>query len=348
VVAGSFFNHLNVPDGRANDGDFSKLDKTIKAVLLGLHINSGTIFLDFSKMTLDNQRMYRNALKIMNKVRIVKVTRLNGNTWVVMKGVMPSGVFETSDGDSWIVCLLLAWWVEYERTVSIHNAKMIDRYFETEFKTAVYGDDHTFVVGPHLYFLDEDRFAEYVASHWDMRIRDVRKGLSILSIVRDDKMCVPGVVFLKRYLIERPASMPTNVAPIVPWKSSFGHFNKIPYSDTGFSGWTRIIVSVIGHAWDCMGTNVMAYQELSVLHHLVIAESGVSVAKLPALLEEEMKDERVKTKILKKMGLKMSDFMAFPDLSELHRRHVVKENVSNIVDPNLAFGKEIMGIENFD
>jgi hypothetical protein len=333
-----FFDHLFTPGCRAYDGDFKSIDKTIKAVLLSLHVFSGTMFVDFSKMTDETARVYRTALRIMSKVRVVKVTRLNGNTWVVMKGVMPSGVFETSDGDSWIVCLLICLWVEWERSQSPRALELIDAHWDAQFRGAIYGDDHVLTIGPDLReVLSEERFGRYCLDFWDMEIREQRQNLNILSKVENDRLVEDGAVFLKRYVIERPDFMPKNVSSIVPWKPATGHFMRIPYSDTGFAGWTRVLVSIIGHAWDSMGTNLIAYQELSVLYHLAVVESGISSSTLPKLIEEEFADERVKTKMLAKMQLTQKDFNAFPSLHNLHCRHEYRDYVTNESDPMRAF-----------
>jgi hypothetical protein len=342
-----FYEQMYVPGGLAGDGDFSKIDKTIKAVLLGLHTNAGTMFLDLKGMKPEDVRMYRVALRVMSKIKVVKVTRINGNTWVVVKGVNPSGVLETSDANSWIVALLIAMWVETMRLQSKENMKRIDKYFYSQFRVKINGDDHVMNSGPDLVsILNEHSFAWYVEQYWDMEIRDRRVGLSIKSTIQDDKLIDTGLLYLKRYVVDRPAFMPAKCSSIVPWKPASGHFMRIPYSDTGFAGWTRILVSIIGHAWDSMGTNLTAYSELSVLYNMALLESGVKESTIPKLVREEFRDDTLITKMYKKLNLSEKDFAGFPTLSELHSRHVYRE-LSNVMDPEIAFGSTALDFDNY-
>jgi len=341
-----FHDEMYVKGGRAGDGDFSKIDKTIKAVLLGLHTNAGTMFLDFKRMDPKDIRMYKVALRMMSKIKVVKVTRINGNTWVVVKGVNPSGVLETSDANSWIVALLISMWVEVMRLQSKTNMALIDKYFYEQFRVKINGDDHVMNSGPKLEaILNEDTFAWYVNKYWDMEIRDRRIGLDIKSVVENDILVKAGLLYLKRYVIDRPSFMPKKTAKIVPWKPASGHFMRIPYSDTGYAGWTRILVSIIGHAWDSMGTNLTAYNELTVLYNMALLESGVSESTIPKLVREEFRDDMLLTKMYRKLNLTEKDFAGFPNLAELHSRHVYR-NITNAIDPETAFGSTVVNFEN--
>jgi len=171
-----FYLYMNKCKGMTyDDGDFSNIDKTIKAILLSLHINSGVMYLDLKNMKPEDVRCYMTALRLLNKIRVVKITRMDGNQWVVMTGVMPSGILDTSDGDSWVVVFLICCWVEHLRGTDPEVCRVIDVYFFTQFVLAVYGDDHVQGVGPQLRkILNEHGFAQYVEEYWDMKIREIR------------------------------------------------------------------------------------------------------------------------------------------------------------------------------
>jgi hypothetical protein len=346
-----YYDDLYVEGGKAGDGDFAKIDKTMKALLLGLHTNAGTMFLDFSKMEKDDIKMYRTALRMMSKIKVVKVTRINGNTWVVVKGVNASGVLETSDMNSWAVALLISMWIEYERSQSPRNALIIDRYFATQFRIKINGDDHVMVSGPEIYpLLNEERFAEYVKTFWDMEIRELRVNVPIKTTISNDQIVEQGLVYLKRYVIDKPEFMPKKTPQVVPWKPASGHFVRIPYSDTGFAGWTRVLVSIIGHAWDTMGTNLTAYNELSVLYNLALLESGIKEKRLPEIIREEFVNDTIVTKMYRKLNLSERDFEGFPSLTTLHSRHEYRQ-ISNLQDPNAAFDPEQLykiNLNNYD
>lgn len=342
--AQKLWEHLYVDGGLADDGDFTKMDKTIKAILLSLHVTGGVMFLDFSKMAPDDVRMYKIALKILSYIRVTKVTRINGNIWVVVKGIMPSGVLETSDGDSWVVAFLICMFVEYVREQDPVAAAIIDKFFATHYRAAIYGDDHIKVMGRMLRkYLNENKFAAYVKEFWDMEIREIRTELELLAIIKNDAIVRDGAIFLKRFLIETPDYFPPSVSgramsTIVPWKPAYNHFARIPICDDGRPSWTRWILSIIGHAWDSMGTNITAYKELAFLFQITVEYLRLDRSRLRELIYEEITTVRNPIKIMKKLGLDITCFYDFPTLKLLMSYHVYDRTVTNKVDPTFAFG----------
>jgi len=328
-------------DPTCDDGDFKKIDKTIKAILMSLHINSGVVYLDLERMTPENVRLYKCALKVLGHIRVVKVTRLDGNRWVVVSGSMPSGVFDTSDGDSWIVYLLVCLWIEHIRTIDPDRTRILDRLLPSQFRPAIYGDDHLFSIGRKLrQYMDEWGFANYVEEYWDMKIRSIRVGLPLLTTVKRDAAISEGALFLKRNLILRPKHLPDICAKVVAWKPAWYHFVRIPYSSSGQISNSRIICSIIGHAWDSMGTNLTAYRELSFIYNEVMGRLQLTEDSLRAMIQEEYRNERVKTKLLKKLGIPLECFYKFPTMAELIAYQVPTERCNFEKDYTLAFGEE--------
>jgi len=328
----------NCPGMTFDEGDFAKIDKTIKAILLALHVGSGYMYLDLDSMTVDDARIYRIALKILAKIRIVKVTRLEGNQWVVMTGVMPSGSFETSDGDSWIVVLLVCCWVEHLRETNPVACQLVDRYFFDEYRLVCYGDDHVMGFGVHLRaIMSEYGFAQYVLEFWDMEIKDAKVGQPLLTRVENDAVVESGITFLKRRLIAKPSHMPENCAPVVAWKPAWYHFVRIPYSAEGRISWSRVVCSIIGHAWDCQGTNLHAYNELAFLYNDVVSHLDLSSAGIRQMVEKEFADQKVKTKMLMKLGLKPESFFQFPTMSQLAMYNEYSDKSEYKKNPEEAF-----------
>jgi hypothetical protein len=346
-----FYLYMNKCKGMTyDDGDFTNIDKTIKAILLALHINSGVMYLDLKNMKPEDVRCYRTALRLLAKIRIVKVTRMEGNQWVVMTGVMPSGILDTSDGDSWVVVFLICCWIEYLRERNSNVCRIIDIYFFTQFVLAVYGDDHIQGIGPELRaILNEHGFAAYVEEYWDMKIREIRTNLPLLAKIYDDYIIQDGAIFLKRYLIERPAHMPEKCAPVVAWKPAWHHFVRIPYSTNGKISRSRMLCSAIGHAWDCQGVNLHAYQELAYLYNDMILSWDLSEEGIRRMINAEFENEKVKTKMLLKLGISRESFYQFPSMAQLFEYHVPSEKADYKVDPMTAFNvSEFENLEPLD
>jgi len=325
-----------------DDGDFKSLDKTIKAILLDLYLKGGTIYLDWDKMEEKNRKMYKTALKVLCNCLVVKIVRIGNNVWVVMTGVMPSGIFSTSDGDSYIVLLLICFYIEWEREKNAKNLEWIDEELgKGKFVAAIYGDDHVLGISKVLRkIFSEQGFADYVKEYWSMEIRGVRMNLPALTVIKGDYVVKPGLIFLQRYLIAKPAHMPEKAAKVVPWKEAARHFVRIPWDKEGIFHFSRVLCSIIGHAWDTLGTNYTAYQELCFLWNEVICALGLTQVTIEELLRREMKNEKVRTEWVKKIGMSMKDMLRFPTLNELIERHEYSELSDYEQNPNLAFETE--------
>jgi len=261
---------------------------------------------------------------------------------VVMTGVMPSGIFSTSDGDSYIVLLLICFYIEWEREKRQRDLAWIDAELaKGKLVSAVYGDDHVLGISKMLRrVFSEQGFADYVKEYWCMEIRNVRMDLPVLTDIKNDFVVKPGVIFLQRHLIKKPSHMPEKAAAIVPWKEAVRHFTRIPWDKEGIFHFSRVLCSIIGHAWDSLGTNLTAYQELCFLWNEVVGALGLTAVTLEELLRAEMKNEKVRTEWVKKIGMSMKDMLRFPGLEELTCRHEYSELSDYELDPNLAFETE--------
>jgi len=330
------------PEMSYDDGDFKSLDKSIKAILLDLYLKGGTIYLDWDGMIDKDKKMYKTALKVLCNCLVVKIVRIGNNVWVVMTGVMPSGIFSTSDGDSYIVLLLICFYIEWERERKIKDLKWIDEALAQQgFVSVVYGDDHVLGITRVLRkVFSEEGFASYVKDFWGMEIRGVRMNLPALTEIKNDHVIKPGLIFLQRHLIKRPKHMPETAADVVPWKEASRHFVRIPWDKEGNFHFSRVLCSIIGHAWDTLGTNITAYQELCFLWNEVVTALGLTQHGIDELLRTEMKNEKVRTEWVKKLGMSMKDMLRFPTLDELVSRHEFSDLSDYEMDPNRAFETE--------
>jgi len=325
-----------------DDGDFKSLDKTVKAILMDLYLKGGAVYLNWGAMPKKDQMMYKTALRILCNCLVVKVVRIGNNIWVTMTGVMPSGIFSTSDGDSYIVLLLICFYIEWKRENNQGDLQEIDAALAArKVLSAVYGDDHVLGISNMMRrFFSEQGFADYVKEYWDMDIRQVRMQLPALTEIESDFVVKPGLILLQRYLIKRPEHMPTTAAAVVPWKEAVRHFVRIPWDKEGRFHFSRVLCSIIGHAWDTLGTNLTAYYELCFLWNEVVCALGLTQESIDELLRVEMKSEKVRTEWVKKLGMSMKDMMKFPTLEQLVSRHEYSELSAFELNPDLAFESE--------
>jgi hypothetical protein len=308
-----------------SDGDFKGLDVTIVMFLLGLYETQAAVYIDREHS--DNS-LFDALLKIATNCLCAKISHIVGQVWKVIFGIMPSGAFETSHGNSWIVGLL--WWayVEYVLKIFPHRAVQIEECFRDGLiEFPVYGDDH--FPGVHESIVDivnEDGYAEFVEKFFKMKIHKIRRNIPFISVPDlDGGLAVKGVVFLKTYFIERPSFMPDYLPPILPYRDLSDVIVKIAWGNNPRWSFADYAIASIGLAYDARGTNLIIHDlcermflfcwymgGFNKMEDLRDAYSGIEA-------DPSRKDV---TRIMRKCGITTDQlFKGFPMIEELWNMH---------------------------
>jgi hypothetical protein len=166
----------NDPTMVYGDGDFKSLDTSIHRVLLELYETHAAVYVDPKS---PDYSLFLFMLQLATENLSVKLVHVFARVWKVMFGVMPSGAFETSHGNSWIVGLI--WWtyVEWVMSKFPHRSAQIEAAFQAgRIQFPCYGDDHMPGVGREINdIVNETGFSKFVNDVFGMLIRNLRENI---------------------------------------------------------------------------------------------------------------------------------------------------------------------------
>jgi hypothetical protein len=305
-------------------GDFRKLDKSIRDWLLSLYVMSGMKYFDATKAPPGTQAFFllRNLFLILAERINVKVVQHIGSFWTIMLGIMYSGGFETSHGDSW--CVLFVWLLYFGHVVAQNPmyADDLTACLWVLIRIVVYGDDHVWCVPRRFaHFLNEFTFAEFVKEFLGMEIRDAKQLTNFFSTYNAaGELDVEGVVFLKRYFVLRQYVHEEGYPVVYPFKPTHETLLKLFTNKSN----TKItyVSQAIGQAYDTLGTNEVSYNLTKTFYeHLVVAVGNPEIAIDTAI--KTMDSVELK-KMLKRTGLTVEELKkGFPTREMLLRRHKI-------------------------
>jgi hypothetical protein len=193
------------PDMRYITFDISGYDTSVIKLFLQIYSRWARQYMKFDNK--EEKELFLAMLDLATQRLTTKITQIIGNVWRIIDGVMPSGAFETSHGDSWITALVYYCFFEY---LSSTDIEFRTRYRQSKIKKdlmlSVYGDDN--VIGFHKDFLKwftEENFTMFFLQFGNFTLRDFQIHLQFLS-VPDGRggLKTKGVVFLQKYAIKLP------------------------------------------------------------------------------------------------------------------------------------------------
>jgi len=299
-----------------------------------LYVTQASVYFNFERMTIPNRQLLRAFFRICAERLSIKVTHLFGTIWRVIYGGMPSGAFETSHGDSWIVAFLYFLYIRQVMERHPHRVPQIRQLFKLyRVGIVVYGDDHVLYTHKDVNdIINEPGFARFVADYWKMQIRDMNKSKFISVPNRHTGMFdQKGIVFLKRYFIERESVFTKDelqqykMSPVLPYRPLSAIILKYSYGKAESKSVVEYIVSAIGMAYDTQGTNKVAYD---FCRHMYLSLSKLVYGRIHDVLKEFM-DEIVRegkdsyiTRLMRTASISEKDIvLGFPDWTALIARH---------------------------
>jgi hypothetical protein len=237
------------------DGDFKALDTTINRVLLELYSSQAAVYV--SKQS-PHYAIFMYLLQVATENLSVKAVHIFARIWKIIFGTMPSGAYETSHGNSWIVALLWFSYTIYVEIMTPHKSALIEEVYQSgRMQFPVYGDDHVSAIGSEISdIINEEGFAKFVNIFFKMEIRNIRSNIPFLSVPDEHGgLKVRGVVFLKRYFIARTAEFPEWMPKVLPYKHIDDFLVKLAWGNNPRLTLADYAIASIGLAYDSMGTN---------------------------------------------------------------------------------------------
>jgi len=299
-------------------GDFDKLDKTIRDWMLSLYVMSGSRYF-YAQSKKDEEFMKRCFLVLAEKINVKLVNHIHG-LWTLMKGIMYSGGYETSHGDSWIVLLV---WCLYlvDMITSLPEGPEIAQSLALRLiLMIVYGDDHVWVTPKRLsHLINEHKWAEWLKRYTGMSIRDAKVTERFFSTVDGcGEIKDEGVVFLKRYFVLVP-NKDRNFPSVMPFKPTHDTILKLL---TNKDNDPRIYpLQAIGQAYDTLGTNPISYVMVRRFYDYwmrILDFTPMDFAQVLASMHKSSLN-KLKKKIGVDFRMGMPEFPTLECLYELHR-----------------------------
>jgi len=323
------------PDIVFEDGDFRHLDTTLHMILLMIYVVQASIYYDIKNMTSDNAKLFSCFLRVSAERLSIKVTHLFGTIWRVVYGGMPSGAYETSHGDSWIIAFLYYLFIALVVHRHPSRRKQIMQLLKyRRIGICVYGDDHITFTHKHVFdIINLKLFSDFCYNYWGMTIRDIHtRPFFTKPNNRTGLVDSAGIVFLKRYFVKREdVYTPEEIihygvtASVLPYRPLNAVVLKYAYGKGDSKSCIEYIVSAIGLAYDTHGTNRVAYDFCKHMYDSLSLDFYGNVEfEIERFMNEEVAEGRdtYVTRLMRTAGITNGDIvLGFPSWEMLARRH---------------------------
>jgi len=237
-----------------------------------------------------------------------------GQVWGFKIGGMPSGIYNTSHGDSWIMCL----WFFLFGVFQIANAPPCDKEKLEHallwlIAIIVYGDDHVYNMtdDPVIQsYFGGTVFVHFMWEHFGVKIRGLRNGIPFLSSHSGGNLVRSGMTFCRQQAVLNPHTGPGQPR-YLPFRENFEFWVRAGWGrDVRVRGPIELMLSCIGHAYGTYASNRVAYDGLYFLYTTALEFSADPTAE-KFQLQEAMKD------------------LSSSDYQEFRRRGVSPEEILN-------------------
>jgi len=317
------------------EGDIKNFDQRVRDFFvnlyfstMGVHIDRGSV--DFEAFCKINEYVLKNMVN--------RVTQLFGRVWGVVKGGVPSGAFNTSHMDSWIMALYFCLFVVYQLMMAPEEMQEeLEEHALLYLFIVVYGDDHLYNKGEGKMadWFGGAIFAKFMKDHFDVVVRDLKDGIPFLSEVKNGWITLMGVTFLKHQFIENPCKQ-EGQCEYLPFRESREVIIRAIWSrETKLREPLDLLMSVVGQAYATYGANRDAYDRLMYL----FIESISVLGDIPGL-EQAMQD-RMGHNDLKKMrqvGVTPEEIVSgFPTWQQVVNKNRYDESYQEISNLPLDF-----------
>jgi len=183
------------------EGDAKLYDQTVAELWTNLYWSTMSNFIDPQS---PDYACFEKIVKFLLKNMIVRLTQLLGSIWGATKGGVPSGAYNTSHMDSWImgmyIILFCVWQVH---TAPEEDQEELERDLLAVVALIVYGDDHLYRkgLGKGAIYFSGSAFVKFMWDHFRVQVRDMKDGVSFASKTSAGWIVECGATFLKHQII---------------------------------------------------------------------------------------------------------------------------------------------------
>jgi len=190
------------------EGDAKLFDQTVAELWTNLYWSSMSNFVDPQS---PDYECFEKVVKFLLKNMIVRLTQLLGTIWGAVKGGVPSGAFNTSHMDSWIMAMYIILFCVWQvHTAAVEDQEELEMDLLTLMALIVYGDDHLYRkgLGKGSVYFSGAAFVDFMWKHFRVLVRDMKDGVSFASKVSAGWVTQYGCTFLKHQMVENQEKSP--------------------------------------------------------------------------------------------------------------------------------------------
>jgi len=321
------------------EGDVKKFDQTVLELFVTLYFSTmqihevpGTVEYEITRLVVEC--LMRNI--------ITRITNVYADYWVSIRGGVPSGCFNTSHMDSWIMSLYFFLFGVYQ----IHNApedvkEGLELHFLETVRIIVYGDDHLYNKGEGEYsaYFGGHVFAKFLHDHFGVVLRDIYDGLPFCSTVSLGWVIDRGATFLQHQAILNP-NKGEGQSIFLPFRESRALVVRAIWGREAHSrDVLDVLMSCIGHAYGTFGSNEDAYWRLRFLYGACLDELEMTPSK--AVHECYDRVDGLTIKKLRQIGVSREELLqGFPEWETLVSKNVVDWDYQDITTESIEEDNE--------
>lgn len=327
------------------EGDAKLYDQTVREAFVNLYFSTMTMHYD---QTDPDAQMIEEVLKFLLKNMITRVTQLFGDVWGIVTGGVPSGAFNTSHMDSWIMalyfCLFCVWQINQ---APIEVQEELESHFFLYIRLIVYGDDHLYNKGEGVsaQYFGGQAFADFMKKHFDVTIRDLKDGIPFCSTTTPDgfvrKM---GATFLRHQFVLNP-SIKKDQPWCLPFRETREYMIRAVHGrETKSRDQIDVLLSVVGHVYGTYASNPDAYERLAIFYSELVSSIVDNLADLPKLMRSRMTELDLKK--IRQTNLTTDDICnGFPTWDTLVDKNRYDSHYQDISQIPLDFDSDISGLD---
>jgi hypothetical protein len=263
---------MHDPNYEIDEGDIQAMDTSMRKNYMEFYYLGGSMYIDFAGMEPIDVRIYKALLQWGAEKLAVKILRISDDLWVVMKGGLPSGVFDTSHCGSWVVLLLI--WAYYASLmegpegVLVRNLVMNDHV-----RPAVYGDDNATSRPKILHGIaSEAGFGAYLQRAHGMVIKTntIRTTSGYTRLDANHNITYRGAVFLRKLFVQKAnladaSTWHPETADVLAFRHYSDYYHKVCFGVNRTDVYD-IAAAIIGLAYDNSGVCCYAHHYLSLMY----------------------------------------------------------------------------------
>jgi len=255
------------------EGDLKNMDQTVHAFFVEYYMNMMLVHEDPDSLDYD---LKVKLLQYIVPRMVERLTRLYSDVWVLHYGGVPSGCFNTSHMDSWIMGLYFFLFC----TVQLAECPIEDKEELDCLISAIcivlYGDDHVYNKGDTRvsHYLSGFNFQTFLKQAFDVDLKDIFDGMSFLSSTDRGRIVKRGVCFLKQFFILNPhAAKYPNQPRYLPFRETNEFMIRAAYGRESLTRTEKeVALAMIGHAYGTYASNKIAYELLKESYTYILSQ----------------------------------------------------------------------------